>query len=143
MLHITPIEDGDMELFYPEVPLAQGEQVTAIDDEQAAKVDQVEEGATDEVVEAIELAAEVDELVVAAGEQVVTTDEQVVEQDGVAEAVADYTKAKEVADPESLCNNWSWLTFFFCWTQPIGHFAMKISIISFISICTKSCELLE
>ncbi|CAL2258741.1 unnamed protein product [Prunus armeniaca] len=59
LLHIIPIEDGDIELFCPEVPPAQGEQ----------------KGAADEVVEAIELAAEVDELVVAAGEQVATTDE--------------------------------------------------------------------
>ncbi|CAL9028915.1 unnamed protein product, partial [Prunus brigantina] len=96
----------------------------------AAKVDQVWKGAVDEVVEAIKLAAEVDELVVAVGEQVAVTDEQVVEQDGAAEVVADYAKAEEVANPESLCNNWSRWTIFCCWTQPIGHYAMKIPIIS-------------
>lgn len=49
--------------------------MTAMDEGQAAEVDQVEKGTTNEVVEAVELAVEADELVAAASEQVAATDE--------------------------------------------------------------------
>lgn len=81
LLPIHPIEDGDMELFCPEVPLTRDEHLTTMDKEQVAdevvaielavEVDQTKDGAVSEVVEAVEqvieaddLAAEVDELVI-------------------------------------------------------------------------------
>lgn len=100
-----PIEDEDVELLCPEMPLALDEQINVVDrkdveelvvDELAVYEDDTKEGAVGEV------AVEVVEQVAGATEHTIATNEQVMEHDEDVEGVADQAETEEATDQESL-----------------------------------------
>ncbi|CAL8168313.1 unnamed protein product [Prunus armeniaca] len=96
-----PIEDEDVELLCPEMPLALDKQINDVNrkdveelvvDELAFYEDDTKEGAVGEV------AVEVVQQVAGATEHTTATNEQVMEHDGAMEGVADQTETKEATD---------------------------------------------
>ncbi|CAL2270777.1 unnamed protein product [Prunus armeniaca] len=96
-----PIEDEDVEVLCPEMPLALDKQINDVNrkdveelvvDELAFYEDDTKEGAVGEV------AVEVMQQVAGATEHTTATNEQVMEHDGAMEGVADQTETKEATD---------------------------------------------